>query len=126
MMYRAYSRRKFIRKYIFTSTILLGGGWVFGGCESKETAQKDKVNVQEDKENATPSDPCNDLSGVSKNEIEKREKLGYVKESPIPDQQCGNCNLYIPSGDAKDCGKCMLFKGPVYAAGYCTYWAPQV
>lgn len=118
MIYRTYSRRKFIYKSLGAGTVSLGGAWVLGGCDPKKSAQ-------EDKENVAFSD-CDDLSGVSENEIEKREKLGYVKESPIPDEQCGNCNLYLPSGTDKDCGKCMLFKGPVYASGYCTYWAPQV
>ena len=52
--------------------------------------------------------------------------MGYVKQSPIPEKQCGNCNLWLPPLAGKDCGACQLFKGPVYTAGHCTYWAPQV
>ncbi len=117
---RAYSRRKFILKYVCASTVFLCGGLVLGGCDRKKTIQENKSDA------ANPVDPCNDLSGVSKNDIDLRQKLGYVKESPIPDNQCNNCNLYLPPGVDKDCGGCMLFKGPVYLSGYCTYWAPQV
>lgn len=91
---------------------------MFGGCDSKKSAQEEKENIA--------TGDCSDLSGVSEAEIEKREKFGYVEESPMPNELCSNCNLYLPSGADKDCGKCMLFEGPVRAEGYCTYWAPKV
>lgn len=98
------------------STVYLGGGLLLGGCNSEKSAQGDQ-------ESASIID-CDDLTGVSEGEIEKREKLGYVKESPIAENQCSNCKLYIPSETDPGCGKCMLFAGPVHATGYCTYWAP--
>lgn len=113
-MKQAYSRRKFI-----SASLFFGAGLVFAGCDSKKSTQAEK-------ENATSVGSCDDFTGVSKAEIEKRKELGYVKESPIPDNQCDNCNLYIPQGTEKACGGCMLFDGPVQALGYCTYWAPQV
>ena len=121
MIYRrAYSRRKFISKYVCASTVFLGVGLLLGSCDRKKTVQENKSNA------ATRVDPCSNLSGVSENDIALRQKLGYVKESPIPDNRCNNCNLYLPPGADKDCGRCMLFKGPVYPSGYCTYWAPRV
>ena len=93
---------------------------MLSGCIRKKT-------IDESKSEADWSvDPCADLTGVSQNDIALREKLAYVKESPIADNQCNNCNLYLPPADEKKCGSCMLFKGPVYSAGYCTYWAPKV
>ena len=118
-MFKIYSRRKFIHHSLYVSTVFLGGGWVLSGCDTKKTAQKEE-------ENAPPVDPCEDFSGVSESELQKREQFGYVKESPIADNQCSNCNLWIPPAAGKDCGGCMLFQGPVYTEAYCTYWAPKV
>jgi hypothetical protein len=67
---------------------------------------------------------CSDLSGVSKEEQEKRKKLGYVEVTPIAENKCSVCKLYLPPAKAGECGGCSLFKGPVEADGYCTYFAP--
>lgn len=114
----AYSRRKFIHKYFLLSSALLGIGIVLNGCDQKKSTTK------EDKNAAAP-DSCSDFSGVSETDLKAREKLGYVKESPIEDRTCNNCNLWLPPPANEQCGKCMLFKGPVYSAGYCTYWAAR-
>ena len=118
MMKRACSRRKFINTSL-SATIFFGTGWMLGGCDSKKSAQSNQENI-------ASVDSCDDLSGVSEADIKKREELGYVNESPVPDYQCDNCNLFLPKRADKPCGACMLFKGPVYESGYCTYWAPQV
>lgn len=118
MLDQMCSRKKFIRKCLYFGSAVLSSGLFLSGCKSKKSDQGDTEQV-------VSRDSCNDLSGVSENEIEKRKKFGYVMESPIPDSHCSNCNLYIPPGADKECGGCMLFKGPVCASGYCTYWAPQ-
>jgi len=118
MKVNTYSRRKFINRAIKHCVPFLGG-WVLHACGPKKTAQQNQNQ-------AASADPCEDLSGISESEIRKREQFGYVKKSPIPDNQCNNCNLWLPSKTDKACGGCMLFQGPVYAEGYCTYWAPKV
>lgn len=67
---------------------------------------------------------CSDVSGISKEEQEKRKKLGYVSVSPIAENKCSVCKLYLPPAKAGECGGCSLFKGPVEPDGYCTYFAP--
>lgn len=143
-----YSRRKFVRKYIYGGTFLLGGALVFGCSSMKTVAKENPEPVPPAGDEALPKDttataaqdtskapaqapkaaaaknPCDDMTGVSPEELEKRKKLAYVKQSPIPDSQCGNCALYIPPKEGKGCGGCLLFKGPVRAEGYCAYWAP--
>lgn len=118
MAYRVLSRRKFILRSIGISSVSLAV-ISFLSCDRKITAEKKSKTK-------TSVDPCDDLSGVSQNDIALREKLGYLKESPIEDNNCNNCNLFLPPPADQKCGRCMLFKGPVYASGYCTYWAPQV
>ena len=110
------SRRIFIGK-----CLQLAAAGVLGGCAVKKSGGEEKEAVNND-----PVDPCSDMTGISESEIEKREKFGYIDETLIPESQCGNCSLYISTDKEKACGGCMLFKGPVYASGYCTYWAPKV
>lgn len=144
-----YSRRKFVSKYIYGGTVLLGGALLFG-CSSMQTIAKEnpqpvppdgaepmpqdtpkqaaqdttKSASQPIPQNAEAKNPCDDLTGVSPEELAKRKKLAYVNKSPIPDSQCANCALYMPPAAGKACGGCLLFKGPVRAEGYCAYWAP--
>jgi hypothetical protein len=115
-MRKVYGRREFIGKHFFLSSVFWGMAALLSGCDSKKGSQKDQKN-------GTKTDPCEDLSGVSKNDMEARIKLGYVKKSPLPDKNCSNCKLHIPPAPGKECGGCMLFKGPVYSSGYCIYWA---
>ena len=114
-MAKTNSRRNFIRKYFLAGTAIFGGGLIFTRCNSK----KQEDNGQEELTS------CSDLSGVSESEIAKREGFGYVEKTPIPENRCDNCALYIPPEGDEKCGECVLFKGPVYSEAYCTYWAPQ-
>ena len=118
-MPRTYSRRIFISHFLCADALFLGCLWSIAGCNSKKPVQ----------ENTTPAkngDPCNDFSGVSESELDKRNKLGYVSMAAMPDKQCKTCKLYLPPRADEKCGGCMLFKGPVDANGSCTYWAPLV
>ncbi len=117
-MQKIYSRREFITKPFLLGSVFLGAAIILSECKSKT----DSKNVEKGDVN---TDPCEDLSGVSKNDIEARTKFAYVKKSPLPDKTCSNCKLHIPPREGNECGTCLLFKGPVYSSGYCTYWAPK-
>lgn len=135
-----YSRRAFIVKNLSAGTALFTGFWLLGSCQSARPAAQAPSPAPQVPQTASPqsqarpaspaaapavaAEPCDDLTGVSPGEVDKRKKLAYVNKSPIPDSRCGNCSLYVPPADGKACGGCMLFKGPVRAEGYCTYWAP--
>ena len=114
-----YSRRKFINKCFKTGSLFLGGA-LFLNCRGKNESSS---NASENKIQSTLEDPCNDLTDVSEGEIKKRQSLGYVKQSAVPNNSCGNCALYIPAKPDKKCGGCILFKGPVYIEGHCVQWA---
>ena len=75
---------------------------------------------------STPVTSCDDLSGLGETDLKAREGFAYVKESPLKESRCNNCNLWLPPKGEAPCGGCLLFKGPVFSEGYCTYWAPQV
>jgi hypothetical protein len=116
--HKVYGRREFIWRHFFSSSIFFSAAIALSECKSKKGSEKE---VKKD----VKTDPCEDLSGVSKNDIEARKKFAYVKKSPLPDKTCSNCKLHIPPQPGKECGECLLFKGPVYSSGYCTYWAPS-
>ncbi|MFA5244007.1 MAG: high-potential iron-sulfur protein [Pedobacter sp.] len=125
-MEKKYSRRKFLGKYLFAGSVTLGAGFIIAGSSLKTLAEgSDKTQDQQPK---TPQpvqkNPCDNMADVSAEELEKRKKLAYVNKTPIADNHCSNCTLYIPPGKDKPCGGCLLFKGPVRAEGYCAYWAP--
>ena len=117
------SRRQFLRHACSVCGLLFTGAAAGTSCGTKEKTQEEKGN---EKSEASNSSDCGDLSSFTKEEVAVREKLGYVEESPLPDNQCQNCNLYLPPKEGQACGGCMLFKGPVYPEAYCTYWAPKV
>lgn len=114
------SRREFVHRMMAASAVLIPAVAVLSGCGDKKTQDKTEESV------ATDVTDCRDLTGVSKADLAIREKLAYVNESPLPESECANCNLYLPPANGKKCGGCMLFKGPVEAKGYCTYWAPKI
>jgi len=115
-----YSRRKFMNKCWHIGSLSFVSALLLNSCNTKEPGAK-----EESKKQGTSNDPCNDLSGVSEEEIRKRQSLGYAKKSPVPENYCGNCGLYIPSSTKNDCGGCLLFKGPVYKEGHCAQWVAK-
>lgn len=119
MRNKDYSRRKFINKCFKTGSLFLGGA-LFLNCRGTNESSS---NESENKIQSTLEDPCNDLNGVSEGKIKKRQSLGYVKQSAVPNSSCGNCALFIPPKSNEECGRCILFKGPVYVEGYCIQWA---
>ena len=121
MEHKDYSRRKFINKILGTGSVFLGGALFLSRCGTNESSGGSEAN----KKQSTSEDPCNDLSGISDEELKKRQSLGYVTKSPAPESYCGNCSLYIPPKEETGCGGCLLFKGPVHAEGHCVQWAAK-
>ena len=119
-----YSRRRFIGKYIIAGSVAIGTGILVAGSSVSSMAKEGDPNQQPKAPQPVQKNPCDDLTGVSADEVAKRKKLAYVNKTPIPDSHCSNCALYLPPAKDKPCGGCMLFKGPVRSEGYCAYWAP--
>lgn len=115
-----HSRRNFLGK-LAGASLAVAGVTVLAGCENKK-----ELNTNPQSQNEKPVLSCDDLTGVSESDLGVRKKLGYVEQSPIAENTCHNCNLYLPPKPDHKCGGCMLFKGPVFADAYCTYWAPKV
>ena len=114
-----YSRREFINKCLNTGGLFFGVALFFDSCNTNKSNDSGKKQ-------STSEDPCDDLSGVSEEELKKRQSLGYVSKSPVPGSFCGNCSLYIPPTNEDSCGGCLLFKGPVDAEGHCAQYTLKV
>ncbi|PHN02369.1 high-potential iron-sulfur protein [Flavilitoribacter nigricans] len=115
-MHADSSRRQFFQRLFNGSFLLVGLGL---------TACRGEANPADETGESKAAADCDDLSGLSEQELKLRENFGYLPKSPVADNQCSNCNLWIPNATDPSCGKCLLFKGPVYAVGHCTSWAPQ-
>jgi hypothetical protein len=113
-MIESYPRRKFVAQCFRSGALLFSAGLIVEACSKKESSQ----------ENQKATDACDDFSGVSEAELEKRKQFAYVKQAPDTLKQCNSCKLYLPPKQGDKCGGCLLFKGPVDAGGSCTYWAP--
>ena len=118
MKEKNYSRKEFLSKCVHTGSILLGSLTLLDSCDDKKPASADK------KESASKN-VCEDFSSVSKAEMEKRAKFGYVDKSQVEGSFCGNCALFVPYKENQGCGDCLLFKGPVRQAGYCIQYAAK-
>lgn len=117
------TRRAFISKCAGTGATLFGTLLLLYGCGDAENKQSPSTGG---KAETTPvADPCNDFTGVSTEELEKRKKLGYVEKSEVPESNCANCGLYLPPPNDAACGGCLLFKGPVHAEGHCIQWVAK-
>ncbi len=71
---------------------------------------------------ATAPDPCNDLSNLTETDLVMRRNVNYITQTEIPEQRCDNCQLFKQPEAGSSCGGCLLFKGPVTNAGWCSSW----
>ena len=105
------SRKAFLGKISMLGLAGAGAGVFLKGCGNGEEAAE--------------ADPCADLSGLSESDIQLRETLQYVAETPNPQERCDNCEYWIDDQHGPQCGGCTLFAGPVHPAGWCVSWVPQ-
>lgn len=129
MEQKEYSRRKFIHQCAGSGAALLGAVFLLNSCGSNEKPGEPAPAANADKDTTAaadkPGDPCSDFNGVSAEELEKRKNLGYTDKSTVPGNSCGNCGLYIPPANDSECGRCLLFKGPVRAEGHCVQYVAK-
>lgn len=102
------SRRIFLRRVLSVGAAGMAAAGVLAGCGDggggEETAQA-----------------C-DTSGLSEQEMARREALKYVSQTPKPNQRCDNCQFWQPDQVEGTCGGCQILPGPVHPAGWCSSW----
>ncbi len=114
-------KNKINRKEFLTTVGIVGAGLVFGtsfiaSCK-KEEPKKEEAKTEGPK--------CDDVTGLSQQDIEQRKNLQYTDNSPDPTKLCSNCALFIEAKDNAPCGGCNLVKGPISPKGWCTSWVPK-
>lgn len=68
---------------------------------------------------------CAGYDALTPEQLQTRQALAYVDNSPNLEQLCSNCRFYNQPEGGSPCGGCQLFPGPVAPGGYCNSWAAQ-
>ena len=72
-----------------------------------------------------PQFRCDDVSGLSEDDLALRSALEYQDGSPHGEEKnCSNCAFYR-TGAKNQCGQCTLLRGPIHPRGYCNSWAAK-
>lgn len=110
------SRRLFLQRL----GVAAGAGVFLSACgpESAETGEAAPEMAEE-------GFSCLDTTGLTDMEVQMRQTLAYVDESPFPEKLCNNCQFWQPAATEGQCGGCQLLKGPIHPQGYCNSWAPM-
>jgi hypothetical protein len=107
------NRREFLQRAALLGAAVAGAGTLATACTKKEDAGGDELF-------------CNDTSNMDQSAIQMREAQNYVEESPKPEENCANCQLYVEPEAEGECGKCTLFQNTVvHPKGWCDSWAPK-
>jgi hypothetical protein len=120
---KGVSRRGFIQKMSALGLASLSASAVLAGCGTDDGGDS---SSRDPSTTASTDLECNDLSGLSESEKERRaaqvDALQYVEQTERPDQNCANCLFYQQPTGGSECGGCQLFPGPVHPNGWCTTW----
>lgn len=114
------TRRAFLRKLALSGFLVIGGGFLWSGCQGRKDTKSTTAGSKD-----YFGGNCGDYSKLTEDDHKARKKLGYEKKSPVAEQECQHCNLWLPPKGGQTCGGCTLFKGPIEPKGTCTYWAPK-
>lgn len=123
-------RRKFLKGIFLSATTAAFGTVLLQGCGGNEPAKENSAAADKTgKPVAPPEAPATtiiDSSQMTQEDFDKRKNLGYVEKSPMEENRCENCALYLqPEGENKKYGGCQLLRGPIAPDGYCPYWAAK-
>jgi hypothetical protein len=100
------TRRQLLRRTMAVGAAVAGSGFLVA-CDSKDEELS-----------------CEDVSGLSADEQQRRTALQYTDATQKPDQRCDNCQFYEDKG-ADQCGGCTILPGPVHPKGWCASWAAK-
>ena len=121
-----YNRRHFIRQTGICGLAVVAtasGLTILTGCNAKQEAEEvaatphNAINAAQ-----AVADPCNDLSSLTKGEIETRNAYDYESRSADGTELCRTCEFWQPSGSGELCGTCTLMNGPIHPLGTCNSW----
>ncbi|HEX9660192.1 MAG TPA: hypothetical protein VGA18_07815, partial [Rhodothermales bacterium] len=97
MSKKELSRRDFLLRTGALSAVALGSGAILTACGGGQQPADTPAAVEESMPAEEPMamhSACDDLIGLTDVDIQMRQTLQYVSESPKSDQFCSNCQLY--------------------------------
>jgi hypothetical protein len=109
------NRREFLHRISLLGAAGASGSTLLAACGREEQSEQTAAGQS-----------CDDVSGLTEQEIRAREVLQYVEQTPNPDERCDNCQFWLSPEGGAFCGGCQLFRGPVHPQGWCISWAPQM
>lgn len=141
-------RKAFIKKAGFLSITTLSGSALLSACgggggetadtdlENRGTPQENEAEPlteeaapaqgQTPKEQAAEVDCSEYNQNLTEADMQTRQALQYVDDSPKPDQVCANCRFWQPDKFDGACGGCQLIpNGAVDPQGWCASWVTQ-
>jgi len=117
-MENSLNRKDFLKKFSLMGVAAVGASSLITACGGGSSESPAPAPAR------SAADPCTDVSGLSETDLQMRSNVNYVEVTEIPEQRCDNCQLYTQPSNG-GCGGCLLFAGPVTAAGWCSSWVPQ-
>ena len=68
---------------------------------------------------------CNDVSGLTPDQQNTRNTLGYIDTSDQPGKNCAKCAQFVAPPKEDACGGCKVLPGTVHPNGYCRAFTPK-
>lgn len=69
---------------------------------------------------------CSDVTGLSAEAIQLRQRLEYVDQTPFAGKVCSDCQHYVPPKPGEACGGCKVIPGKIAPNGYSKLFTPSV
>lgn len=117
------SRRNFLGRFALLGAAGLGASSLLAACGGGEQPAETAPGEAATSGDGVVAAQCEGYDALTEQDLQTRQTLGYVDESPNPQQICSNCRFYNQPAGGSPCGGCTLFQGPVAPEGYCNSWA---
>jgi len=135
------NRKSFIKKAGFWSLGAMSGSVLLSGCGGSTNNDSGEPTNAEDADRLSPAEEstienapnaqaevdCSEYNqDLTEADINMRQSLEYVPETPNEEQRCSNCRFWQPEKFEGECGGCQLLaKGAVNPNGWCRSWVTQ-
>jgi hypothetical protein len=117
------SRRDFLRRASLVGVATVGGSTLLSACGGDDAAET-ATDAAAPEYPVVDSSTCAGYDELSETDLAARNGLGYVSNSPVEGQYCGNCQLKAEYPADSRCLGCQIFQGPVSPGGWCQSWVP--
>ena len=105
----------------------VGAAAVLSACERGRVHAEKSTTTTADAGRSPEQVRCDDVAGLSGDEIERRKALKYTDRSSDGNRTCGGCmHLQPVPGSNSPCKRCSVVPGPVHVDGWCSSWTARV